>query len=136
MKHITSEERHTIAHLLSQKQSRASISKQLARSPPSIKREIVEKRERLGDLEIDLIIGKEHSGAILTINDRVSGLLIMERLKGKEAAEVTAKAIARLLPYQDQLHTTTSDNGREFAGHEEIARALKIDFYFAKPYHS
>jgi len=97
---------------------------------------IVDQRDRLGDLEIDLVIGKGHSGALLTINDRVSGLLIMEQLKGKEAAEVTAKAIARLLPYKDQLHTITSDNGREFAGHEEIARALKIDFYFAKPYHS
>lgn len=97
---------------------------------------IVEKRERVGDLEIDLIIGKGHSGAILTINDRVSGLLIMERLKGKEAAEVTAKTITRLLPYKDQIHTITSDNGREFAGHEEIARVIEIDFYFAKPYHS
>jgi IS30 family transposase len=98
--------------------------------------EIVEKRERLGDLEIDLIIGKGHSGALLTINDRVSGLLIMELLQGKMAAEVTAKAIARLLPFKDRLHTITSDNGREFAGHEEIARELEIDFYFAKPYHS
>ncbi|MFT5906847.1 MAG: hypothetical protein ACI9E1_002460, partial [Cryomorphaceae bacterium] len=32
--------------------------------------------KRLGDLEIDLIIGSGHNGAILTINDRVSGLLI------------------------------------------------------------
>ena len=83
-----------------------------------------------------MIIGKGHSGAMLTINDRVSGLLIMERLKGKESAEVTAKAISRLKPYKDRLHTITSDNGREFAGHEEIAKELKIDFYFAKPYHS
>lgn len=98
--------------------------------------EIVEKRERLGDLEIDLIIGKGHSGAMLTINDRVSGLLILEPLRGKEAAEVSAKTIARLLPYKDQIHTITSDNGREFAGHEDIAQALGIDFYFARPYHS
>jgi IS30 family transposase len=98
--------------------------------------EIVKKRERLGDLEIDLIIGKGHSGALLTINDRVSGLLIMEQLQGKGAAELTARVIARLLPFKEQLHTITSDNGREFAGHEQIARELEIDFYFAKPYHS
>jgi IS30 family transposase len=97
---------------------------------------IVEKRERLGDLEIDLIIGKGHSGALLTINDRVSGLLIMEQLQGKGAAELTARVIARLQPFKEQLHTITSDNGREFAGHEQIARELEIDFYFAKPYHS
>ncbi len=29
-----------------------------------------------------------------------------------------------------------SDNGKEFANHKEIAQALDIDYYFAKPYHS
>jgi IS30 family transposase len=96
----------------------------------------VDKRERLGDLEIDLVIGKGHQGALLTINDRVSGLLIMERLQGKTAAEVTAATITRLAPFKAQLHTITSDNGKEFAGHEEIATELGIDFYFARPYHS
>ena len=98
--------------------------------------EEVEKRERLGDLEIDIVIGKGHNGALLTINDRVSGLLIMEKLAGKTAREVTRKTIERLMPFKDSLQTITSDNGKEFAGHEEIASALDIDFYFAKPYHS
>ena len=97
---------------------------------------VVDKRERLGDLEIDLVIGKGHQGALLTINDRVSGLLIMERLQGKTAAEVTASTIARLAPFKAQLHTITSDNGKEFSGHEEISSALEVDFYFARPYHS
>lgn len=34
--------------------------------------EIVELKERFGDLEIDTIIGKNHKGAILTINDRAT----------------------------------------------------------------
>lgn len=34
---------------------------------------VVEKRKRWGDLEIDTIIGKNHKGAILTINERKSG---------------------------------------------------------------
>ena len=88
----------------------------------------------MGDLEIDLIIGSGHNGAILTINDRVSGLLIMEQLTGKQAAEVTAATIARLQPYKDHIHTITSDNGKEFAGHQEIAKASEIDFFFAHPY--
>lgn len=96
----------------------------------------VELRERLGDLEIDLVIAKGHKGALLTINDRTSGLLIMERLQGKTSAEVTDATIKRLMPYKDQLNTITSDNGKEFAGHETIARILEIDFFFAKPYHS
>jgi IS30 family transposase len=106
------------------------------RTPMTERPNIVEKRERLGDLEIDLVIGKGHQGVLLTINDRVSGLLIMEQLQGKTSSEVTATTIARLKPFKDSLHTITSDNGKEFAGHEEIATQLEIDFYFAKPYHS
>ncbi|PML25052.1 transposase [Vibrio breoganii] len=30
----------------------------------------------------------------------------------------------------------TADNGREFAGHEEIAKALEAEVYFAHPYSS
>ena len=41
---------------------------------------IVEKRERFGDLEVDLIIGKNHNQAILTINDRASGMLKMKKI--------------------------------------------------------
>ncbi len=32
--------------------------------------------------------------------------------------------------------TTTFDNGKEFAGHEKIAKVLKVDCYFAAPYSS
>lgn len=34
------------------------------------------------------------------------------------------------------MHTVTSDNGREFARHEDIAQRLQADFYFAHPYAS
>ncbi len=33
----------------------------------------VEEKQRFGDLEIDLVIGKDHKGALLTINDRATG---------------------------------------------------------------
>lgn len=32
--------------------------------------------------------------------------------------------------------TITFDNGKEFAGHEKIAKVLKADCYFADPYSS
>jgi IS30 family transposase len=37
---------------------------------------------------------------------------------------------------KDKVQTITADNGKEFAGHEEINRILEIGFYFAHPYHS
>jgi transposase, IS30 family len=97
---------------------------------------IVENKERLGDLEIDLVIGKNHKGALLTINDRASGILWMDKVNNKEAKEVEAKAKELLQDWIPILNTITSDNGKEFANHQSIAKALEIDYYFAKPYHS
>jgi len=98
--------------------------------------DIVEKRERFGDFEIDTIIGRNHKGAIVTINDRATGLLKMKKLESKNAELLADKTIEVLMPYKDNLHTITSDNGKEFAAHQKIAEQLNIDFYFAKPYHS
>jgi IS30 family transposase len=98
--------------------------------------DIVEKKERFGDLEVDLIIGKNHKQAILTVNDRASGMLKMKKVQSKNADEVT-KAINDVLeewiPY---IKTITADNGKEFAGHEKVADFLNIDYFFAHPYHS
>lgn len=41
-----------------------------------------------------------------------------------------------LKPYKDLVHTLTSDNGKEFAEHEKIAKVLQAKFYFAHPYSS
>jgi IS30 family transposase len=97
---------------------------------------IVNEKIRLGDLEIDTIIGKNHRGAILTINDRVSSYVWMAKLNGKDADELAMKAVEILRPHAHWIHTITGDNGKEFADHKKIAQQIGIDFYFAKPYHS
>lgn len=97
---------------------------------------IVEERKRIGDLEIDTIIGKNHKGAIVTINDRASGKLKMKKLKGKNASELAKIVTATLQEWKPYLKTITSDNGKEFAEHKIISEALGINFYFAHPYHS
>lgn len=55
----------------------------------------MEIKERIGDLEIDTIIGKSHKGAAETINDRATGHLWIRKLSGKEAIPL-------------------ADNGKEF----------------------
>ena len=97
---------------------------------------IVEERERLGDFEIDLIVGKDHKGAILTINDRCTGTLDMSKPDGKGAEAVADATFLLLKNKKYPLHTITSDNGKEFAMHEKISKELDINFYFAQPYHS
>jgi len=97
---------------------------------------VVDDRERAGDLEIDTIIGKNHQGAIVTVNDRASGLLKMKKLEGKSAQQLAMATIELLEDMKPFLNTITADNGREFAAHQSISKALEIDFYFARPYHS
>lgn len=97
---------------------------------------IVEDRERFGDLEVDLIIGSNHKSAIVTLNDRASGVLKMKKVISKEATVVTEAINSLLEEWIPYLHTITADNGKEFAGHKEVANFLNIDYYFARPYHS
>jgi len=98
---------------------------------------IVDTQERYGDWEIDTVIGKNGKGAILTITERKTGFLLMEKMKfGKQAQGLAKAAIRMLFAYKDTVHTITSDIGTEFAEHELIAEKLKADFYFAHPYSS
>lgn len=97
---------------------------------------IVEKRRRIGDWEADTIIGKNHRQAIVSLVERKSGFTLIHKVERK-TAQAVSDAMTRLLkPHRRQVHTITSDNGREFAGHEDIAQRLQADFYFAHPYAS
>ena len=97
---------------------------------------IVDEKSRVGDWEIDTVIGKGHSGALVTIVERVTLFTVSMRVKSKRAKEVTAATLALLTPFKGLVHTITSDNGKEFAYHEQIAAGLECDFYFAHPYRS
>ena len=97
---------------------------------------IVEEKSRIGDLEIDTVIGKNHIGALVTVVDRKSKFTIIKNVPSKEAGIVTQALIEMIQPIKAITHTITSDNGKEFAYHKEVAAALDADFYFANPYHS
>ena len=98
--------------------------------------DLVEKRERLGDWEGDTIIGKGHSGAIVSLVDRVSRYTLLKQLPSKHSEDVRDAIIDLLKPFKELAMTITFDNGLEFAKHEEISKALEADIYFAHPYHS
>jgi len=98
--------------------------------------EVVEKKSRIGDWEIDTVIGKGHQGVLVTLADRKSKFALIGHSTTKEAEQVTRVTLELLEPLKQVTHTITSDNGKEFARHQEIAKALEADFYFANPYHS
>jgi IS30 family transposase len=96
----------------------------------------VDLKERLGDFEVDLVIGKDHKGALLTANDRSTNIAKIKKIPSKDAQIVRQAIIELLSEFKPILHTITSDNGKEFSQHQVIARELDIGYYFASPYHS
>jgi IS30 family transposase len=95
---------------------------------------IVDTRQRLGDWEADTIVGKRHRGALVSLTERKSRMTLLKRVE-KRTAQAVADAVIELLePWKHLVHTITSDNGKEFAEHERIAKSLETDIYFAHPY--
>ena len=96
----------------------------------------VNARERVGDWEADTIIGKNHKGAVITIDERKSKLRLAAPILGKKAKYVKEAMTALLSPVKEFVRTITFDNGKEFVLHKEIAEEIECDTYFAKPYHA
>jgi len=129
-------------HLRCQKQRRKRYGSRDRRGQLANRRSIserpaiVESRSRLGDWEADTIVGKGHQQAIVSLTERKSKLTLLAKVE-QATAEAVETAMSRLLgPLAPRVHTITSDNGREFARHQQIAATLRADFYFAHPYAS
>lgn len=97
---------------------------------------------RLGDWEMDTIVDS-YGHAILTLTERSTNFILMEKLEQGRKALPTAQVVCRLLfPYRESLKTITTDNGCEFAAHLEISKKLSIKgkdrvvVYFADSYAS
>ena len=97
---------------------------------------IVDTKERLGDWELDTIIGTKQSGVIVSMVERTSKLTKLELLPRRTADAVGHALIDSLQSMKEFVHTLTADNGKEFADHVTVAESLEAGFYFAKPYQS
>lgn len=95
---------------------------------------IVNDRKRLGDWEVDTLVGKQHKPALVTLTERKSRFTLLGKVPQRTAQAVQDRIHRLLLPVVDQVHTLTSDHGKEFANHEQIAELLQLKFYFAHPY--
>ncbi len=95
----------------------------------------VERKERVGDWEADTIIGKGHSGAVVSLVDRASKYTYSRRVDRRTSAAVSAAMLEMPRPSAAPVHTITADNGKEFAGHAGVAEALGAAFHFATPCH-
>lgn len=97
---------------------------------------IVDARTRIGDWEIDTIIGT-HSGSasvLVTAVERFSRYTLIAKADNKSAEAVTRALLTALAPHRRKLHTLTYDNGKEFSSHQIIDSILGSKGYFAHPY--
>ena len=94
--------------------------------------------DNFGHWEMDTIVGPNNSGAIVTLTERNTNYLIMNKLPfGKDAKQLAKIVYRLLLPFSQHVITITTDNGSEFADHETISKKLGgVKVYFADPYAS
>ena len=96
----------------------------------------VELRITVGHWEGDLVVGANATGYLVTLVERVTRYTLVGWSATKEADEVKSVIIRLLAAVGVACTGITFDNGKEFARHAEIAKALKADVFFARPYHS
>lgn len=97
---------------------------------------IVDKRIRPGDIEVDLMVGKNHRGAVLVMTDRATLHTQLHKLTNKNSQQITRNIIKQLSHLQYPVYTLTFDNDQSFSGHQKIVNQLNIDTYFTRPYTS
>ena len=95
---------------------------------------IVDSREPFGDWEIETVLGQHGTGAMVTLLERKSRFFRSKRVDSKSAKDVTTVRIELSMPDKEHVDRISADKGREFANHEEIAKALEAEVYFGHPY--
>ena len=90
--------------------------------------------KKVGHLEADLMIGKSHKKAFLTVVDKKTRMTFIRLLSSKKSDEVCSTLITLLKPYKGILKSLTLDNGKEWGFFKRIEKGLGIKVYFADPY--
>ena len=96
---------------------------------------LANRRKRLGDVEVDLIIGKNHQGGLLVILDRATLITTIDKINSKKPKHIK-RLILKRMKHNTHLKTMTFDNDQAFGLHQEIAKELNIKTFFTRPYTS
>jgi transposase, IS30 family len=96
----------------------------------------VELRKRIGHWEGDTVMGSDMRHCILTLVERVTGYVIIKKLRARSKAEVTKAATRAIRSHYRKFRTITFDNGTEFHDYKLLEDRFTLKCYFATPYHS
>lgn len=131
--------RHYLPRRHTRRQTKGFRKAQKAERPvlPSIEERppVVERRTRIGDWEDDTMVSRESLARLKTINERVSGVVRIGKMKDGTIAESNRSLIACLTTIPPQYRKTlTRDRGTENFGWGEIETTLGLSCYFAHAY--
>lgn len=96
---------------------------------------IVDRRKRMGDMEVDLIIGKNHKSGLLVTIDRATLITTIDKIQSKNPKHIK-KLLLKRMKDNKHLKTITFDNDLAFSLHYEIAEELNVKTFFTRPYTS
>ena len=89
---------------------------------------LADRRKRLGDIEVDLIIGKNHQGGLLVMLDRASLVTTIDKINYKKPQHVK-KLILKRMKKNGHLKTMTFDNDQAFGLSVENRNGVIRRFY-------
>lgn len=96
---------------------------------------LVEKRKEVGHFEDDTMVSRQSAPRLKSINERVSGVVFLGKMKdgtSEESNRVVCERLAEIpSPY---LKTLTRDRGSENLGWRDIERQTPLKVYFAHAY--
>src|SRR3989344_5485072 len=96
---------------------------------------VVHQRKRIGDWEDDTIVSRQSSQRLKTINERVSGVVLIGKMKDGTIIESNRVVEDRLGAIPGNVRKTlTRDRGSENLGYQELEKSLDISCYFARAY--
>ena len=97
---------------------------------------IVERRGRIGDWEMDTVLGSADGACVVTLVERKTGFLALGPVAARTTAATNQRTIALLRRQRRPVHTLTADNGTEFHGYRAIEAGTGATVYFATPHHA
>lgn len=128
-------ERHRKLRKQRRRRRRARHTKLSGRTFIDKRPKYIDRRQRLGDCEVDFIVsGKSGKGILLVVVDRKTRILFLKRIIAINIPNVhnTYLKIKKSFP---EMRTITTDNDLLLQKHKELEHLLSVKIYFCRPYH-
>jgi transposase, IS30 family len=96
---------------------------------------VVDRRKQVGHWEDDTMVSRQSTERLKTINERVSGVVLIGKMTEGTIRESNRVVNERLGKIPEHIRKTlTRDRGTENFGYEELEKTLHISCYFARAY--